>query len=124
MTVTKQRLSYGGRQFKVGDEISVENAEYGKIEDAKIESLQEAMVVIRGTASWDTRQVNLKVFFFFFLNLSFYYLEHVIRKKRVRGGIVNDRLIRRIVLSWSREHFNTIPLWETRSLQIMCPREE
>ncbi|PAV62774.1 hypothetical protein WR25_23407 [Diploscapter pachys] len=57
VTVTKQRLSYGGRQFKVGDEISVENAEYGKIEDAKIESLQEAMVVIRGTASWDTRQV-------------------------------------------------------------------
>ena len=84
MTVTKQRLSYGGRQFKVGDEISVENAEYGKIEDAKIESLQEAMVVIRGTASWDTRQVNLKGGFFF-LNLSFYYLEHVIRKKRVWG---------------------------------------
>uniref|UniRef100_A0A1I7XR12 SEP domain-containing protein n=1 Tax=Heterorhabditis bacteriophora TaxID=37862 RepID=A0A1I7XR12_HETBA len=57
VNMTKQKLAIDGKMFKQGEEVYVENLEYGKF-PAKMDSISEAVVSFKSTLPWDTRQIH------------------------------------------------------------------
>ncbi|CAI5445430.1 unnamed protein product [Caenorhabditis angaria] len=53
----KLRFTYDGRSYKQGEEVYVENSEYGRI-PMKAENITENVVSFRATQSWDIRQIH------------------------------------------------------------------
>ncbi|CAB3402501.1 unnamed protein product [Caenorhabditis bovis] len=53
----KMKFVYEGKSYKQGEEVYVENDEYGKI-PAKAENITDSVVFFRATQSWDIRQVH------------------------------------------------------------------
>ncbi|KJH52451.1 hypothetical protein DICVIV_01296 [Dictyocaulus viviparus] len=55
--LVKQKLTYEGKVYKQGEEVHVENMEYGKF-PAKIDCITDAVVSFKSTLPWDTRQIH------------------------------------------------------------------
>ncbi|CAJ0599657.1 unnamed protein product [Cylicocyclus nassatus] len=53
----KQKLTYDGKAYKQGEEVHVENLEYGKF-PAKMDCITETVVSFKSTLPWDTRQIH------------------------------------------------------------------
>ncbi|CAJ0949365.1 unnamed protein product, partial [Mesorhabditis belari] len=56
VTLSKLKFSYGGRWYKPSEEVLVENREYGKI-PAKIDTINDEVVIFKSCFSWDVRQI-------------------------------------------------------------------
>lgn len=55
--LVKQKLTYEGKIYKQGEEVHVENMEYGKF-PAKIDCISDTVVSFKSTLPWDTRQIH------------------------------------------------------------------
>ncbi|XGW16631.1 hypothetical protein V3C99_001801 [Haemonchus contortus] len=55
--LVKQKLTYDGKTYKQGEEVHVENIEYGKF-PAKMDCITDAVVSFKSTLPWDTRQIH------------------------------------------------------------------
>ncbi|VDM77255.1 unnamed protein product [Strongylus vulgaris] len=53
----KQKLTYDGKTYKQGEEVHVENLEYGKF-PAKMDCITDTVVSFKSTLPWDTRQIH------------------------------------------------------------------
>ncbi|KAK6741158.1 hypothetical protein RB195_009176 [Necator americanus] len=55
--LVKQKLTYDGKVYKQGEEVHVENLEYGKF-PAKMDCITDTVVSFKSTLPWDTRQIH------------------------------------------------------------------
>ncbi|VDL77030.1 unnamed protein product [Nippostrongylus brasiliensis] len=55
--LVKQKLTYDGKVYKQGEEVHVENMEYGKF-PAKMDAITDTVVSFKSTLPWDTRQIH------------------------------------------------------------------
>ncbi|PIO58789.1 hypothetical protein TELCIR_19766 [Teladorsagia circumcincta] len=55
--LVKQKLTYDGKVYKQGEEVHVENTEYGKF-PAKMDCITDTVVSFKSTLPWDTRQIH------------------------------------------------------------------
>lgn len=55
--LVKQKLTYDGKVYKQGEEVHVENMEYGKF-PAKMDCITDTVVSFKSTLPWDTRQIH------------------------------------------------------------------